>query len=171
MRYTNLQNLRGSSFEELINFTNEVYKKNNLALIQKIATPIKPIELNNKEHKISLAYFEKKSSVDYIGVVQGVPVCFDAKETALKSLPLKNIHEHQFEFMHSFQNQKGIAFLLVHFSFNDTYFYLPFNILDKFWKASKQPKGKKSIPYEELKFKITCDNVLHYLDCISRDIN
>ena len=84
MGYWHSRGLRGNSFEELINHTNEIYKKNNLALIQKIPTPIKPIELNNKNHTISLAYFEKKSTVDYIGVAQGIPICFDAKETAKK---------------------------------------------------------------------------------------
>ena len=70
--------------------------------------------------------FEKKSSVDYIGVAQGIPICFDAKETRQKSLPLKNIHEHQINFMESFEKQQGISFLIVHFLLNGKYFLLPF---------------------------------------------
>ena len=32
----------------------------------------------------------QKSTVDYIGVVQGVPVCFDAKECAYDTKDLEN---------------------------------------------------------------------------------
>ena len=75
--------LRGSALEELINRTNEKYEQNHLALIQKIPTPITPITLDKETRQITLAYFDQKSTVDYIGVVQGLPVCFDAKECAV----------------------------------------------------------------------------------------
>ena len=71
--------LRGSTLEELINRTNERYNELSLALIQKIPTPITPIQIDKSTRHITLAYFEQKSTVDYIGVVQGIPVCFDAK--------------------------------------------------------------------------------------------
>lgn len=54
---------------------------------------------------ITLAYFEQKSTVDYIGAVQGIPVCFDAKECNTDTFPLANIHEHQVEFMRCFENR------------------------------------------------------------------
>ena len=38
--------LRGSTLEDLINRTNERYMENNLALIQKIPTPITPINID-----------------------------------------------------------------------------------------------------------------------------
>ena len=38
--------LRGSTLEELINRTNELYLEKGLALIQKVPTPITPIKLN-----------------------------------------------------------------------------------------------------------------------------
>ncbi len=168
MGYWNSRGLRGNSFEELINYTNEVYKKNNLALVEKIPTPIKPIELDNKNHTISLAYFEKKSMVDYIGVVQGIPICFDAKETSKKSLPLKNIHQHQIEFMDRFEMQKGISFLLVHFLFNDTYFYLPFKTLKLAWENSDH--GRKSIAYENFEYPIALSKnyLLNYLEPLNK---
>ena len=86
--------LRGSTLEEMINLTNDMYRAKKLALIQKVPTPINPLKLNNADRTITLAYFEQKSTVDYIGVIQGVPVCFDAKETGRKSLPIQNIHKH-----------------------------------------------------------------------------
>ena len=98
MGYWNTRGLRGSALEDLINFTNEFYRQKGLALFQKIPTPITPVEVNNKKRTITLAYFGQQSTVDYMGVVQGIPVCFDAKETSLKSLPIQNIHPHQIQF-------------------------------------------------------------------------
>ena len=43
----NSRGLRGSALEELINRTNETYSGNQLALIQKIPTPITPINIED----------------------------------------------------------------------------------------------------------------------------
>ena len=84
--------LRGSSLEELINIANEAYREKKLALVQKIPTPITPIEIEPTTKRIKLAYFNQKSTVDYIGIVQGIAICFDAKECASDSFSLANIH-------------------------------------------------------------------------------
>ncbi|HCM14252.1 MAG TPA: Holliday junction resolvase RecU, partial [Lachnospiraceae bacterium] len=55
--------LRGSMLEEMINLTNIKYRENGLALIQKIPTPITPIEIDKETRHITLAYFEQKSTV------------------------------------------------------------------------------------------------------------
>ena len=68
----NSRGLRGSTLEDMINNTNEYYRQKNLALVQKIPTPITPIKIDKDSSQITLAYFEKDSTVDYIGVVQGV---------------------------------------------------------------------------------------------------
>ena len=86
--------LRGSLFEDEINRTNEKYKEQKLALIQKVPTPITPMKIDNESRHITLAYFDQKSTVDYIGVIQGIPVCFDAKECRQKTFALQNIHPH-----------------------------------------------------------------------------
>jgi recombination protein U len=107
----NSRGLRGSALEELINLTNIRYREKKLALIQKIPTPITPITIDKENRHITLAYFDEKSTVDYIGVVQGVPVCFDAKECAVDTFSLQNVHEHQINFMKEFEEQGGVAFL------------------------------------------------------------
>ena len=86
----NSRGLRGSELEELINLTNEKYREKKLALIQKIPTPIKPIQIDKTTRHITLAYFDQRSTVDYIGTVQGVPVCFDAKECRSRTFPEKD---------------------------------------------------------------------------------
>lgn len=142
--------LRGSAFEELINFSLEVYKKNKLALVQKIPTPITPIEFDKSNGHITLAYFEKKSTVDYIGVVQGVPVCFDAKECHDDRFPLQNIHEHQINFMSDFESQGGVSFFLLYFTHKNEYYYLRYKEALQFWER-KESGGLKHFKYEELK--------------------
>ena len=91
----NSRGLRGSMLEESLNMTNQRYREQKLALVQKIPTPITPINIDKASRHITLAYFEQKSTVDYMGVVQGVPVCFDAKECATDRFSINNIHEHQ----------------------------------------------------------------------------
>ncbi len=165
--------LRGSTFEEFINKTNEVYEENNLALIQKIPTPITPIEMDSKTRHITLAYFDQKSTVDYVGAIQGIPVCFDAKECNKDTFPLQNIHEHQINFMERWEKQDGIAFILIFFSERDIYYYLRYKELRSFWDRMTDG-GRKSFTIDELDeefFFSTKPNLLvPYLDMINIDL-
>ena len=145
----NSRGLRGSTLEDLLNRTNEKYLENHLGLIQKIPTPITPINIDKETRHITLAYFDQKSTVDYIGVVQGVPVCFDAKECSTDTFPLQNIHEHQVRFMEAFERQDGIAFLLIYFSARNEFYYLRFRDMIRFWERG-QSGGRKSFRYDEL---------------------
>lgn len=169
----NSRGLRGSSLEELINLTNVKYREKKIALIQKIPTPITPINIDKEHRHITLAYFEEKSTVDYIGAVQGVPVCFDAKECAVDTFSLQNVHEHQVNFMKEFEEQGGIAFLLIYYSKKDYYYYLPFKDLLEFWDRAKTG-GRKSFRFEELnpENEIQCINhvLVHYLENLAKDI-
>lgn len=140
--------LRGSALEELINETNEKYKEQGLAIVQKIPTPITPIKMNiNKQ--ITLAYFEQKSTVDYIGAVQGVPVCFDAKECKEDRFPLHNIHEHQVDFMEHFEKNGGVSFFILYYTQRDLMYYLPFDMFKFFWDRALEG-GRKSFTLDEL---------------------
>ena len=141
--------LRGSDLEDLVNRTNEEYRENGLALIQKVPTPITPVNFDKETHHITMAYFDQKSTVDYIGVVQGIPVCFDAKECHALSFPLANIHAHQYEFMKDFDAQDGIAFLLLYFSEPDVYYYMTFAELTKYMNRAKDG-GPKHFKFKEL---------------------
>ena len=124
----NSRGLRGSTLEDLINRTNEKYLTNNLALIQKIPTPITPINIDKDSRHITLAYFDQKSTVDYIGAVQGIPVCFDAKECAVDTFSLQNIHAHQVEFMEKFEKQGGVAFFLIYYTHKNVLYY-PYEVI------------------------------------------
>ncbi len=166
--------LRGCALEEYINRTNEKYLEHGLALIQKIPTPITPIKIDKASRHITLAYFERKSTVDYIGAVQGIPVCFDAKECRTDTFPLQNIHEHQVNFMENFEKQGGIAFILILYHARDEFYYLRFSKLREFWNRM-QEGGRKSFRYEELEqdfiFKTSGGLLVPYLDEIQKDLS
>lgn len=169
----NSRGLRGSMLEDMINRTNEKYEETGLALIQKVPTPITPINIDKETRHITLAYFEQKSTVDYIGAVQGIPVCFDAKECAADTFTLANIHEHQVEFMQKFEKQGGIAFFLIYYTHKDVMYYLPLEMLLYFWNRSKEG-GRKSFRYEELNPDYIIPKkgglLVPYLEAMKRDL-
>ena len=169
----NSRGLRGSSLEEMVNRTNEKYRSSGLALIQKIPTPITPVKMDKQNHQITLAYFEQRSTVDYIGVVQGIPVCFDAKECQAKSFPMANVHEHQIVFMEDFERQGGISFLLIYLGAYDLYYYMRFQELTKFWNRAKVGKSK-SVKVEELDMDYAVEVKgfqIHYLPALQKDLD
>ena len=171
----NSRGLRGSTFEEMVNRSNDFYREMKLALIQKIPTPITPVNIDKESRHITLAYFDQKSTVDYIGAVQGIPVCFDAKECATETFALDNIHPHQISFMESFEEQKGIAFLLVFFGQSDRFYYLPLRDLKVFVERA-ETGGRKSFRTDELKEEFffgeggTSGALVPYLDMIEKDL-
>ena len=169
----NTRGLRGSTLEEMINRSNEKYRENGLALIQKVPTPITPMEIDKSGSRITLAYFDQKSTVDYIGVVQGVPVCFDAKECAGTTFALQNIHHHQVEFMKDFEKQEGVAFLLINFTGLNELYYLKFSKMWEFWQRAQQG-GRKSFRHDELDPEYVIrphrSIMVPYLDMLSRDL-
>lgn len=166
--------LRGSVLEEMINMSNEVYRHKGLALIQKVPTPITPINIDKETRHITLAYFEQKSTVDYIGVVQGIPVCFDAKECSKENFSLQNLHEHQFDFMSDFEKQNGIAFIILYFTKKDEQYYIPFSDIKKYWERARTT-GPKHIKYDEIdkSYRITRSGgvLCHYLVQLQYDLN
>lgn len=169
----NTRGLRGSTLEDLINRTNDSYREKKLALIQKVPTPITPVSIEKESRHITLAYFDQKSTVDYIGAVQGIPVCFDAKECASSTFPLQNVHEHQVAFMKEFEEQGGISFIILSFTSMHEMYYLPFSHLYRFWTRMLEG-GRKSFTYEEVdkswQIRSVRDMFVHYLEPLNRDL-
>ncbi len=169
----NSRGLRGSTLEEFINRTNEFYLEKKLALIQKIPTPITPVRIDKEQRHITLAYFEQRSTVDYIGAVQGIPVCFDAKECTVDTFPLQNIHEHQIEFMKNFELQQGISFLVIYYSHKNEFYYMRLEEVLMFWNRMKEG-GRKSFRMDELDknffFSMSNGYIVPYLEGIQKDL-
>ena len=142
---------KGDAFEEIINISNKVYKRKGIALVQKIATPMKPVR---RGKQIVSAYYEEKSTLDFVGVFKGIPIAFDAKETKEKTrFPLSNIADHQIEFMKEWDKHGGITFILIHFTKLDRVYRLDWKTLYSYWNQYQENRGKRgfaSIVVEEL---------------------
>ena len=170
----NTRGLRGSALEDIINRSNDSYREKKLALIQKVPTPITPISIDKESRHITLAYFDQKSTVDYIGAVQGIPVCFDATECAVETFPLHNIHPHQIAFMREFEEQGGISFIILSYTVKNEIYYLPFDEILRFWTRMEEG-GRKSFTYEEVdkswQIRSCRDIFVHYLEMIQKDLD
>ena len=166
--------LRGSTLEEFINHTNERYTEMGLALIQKIPTPITPVKIDQEHRHITLAYFDKISTVDYIGAVQGIPVCFDAKECKADTFPLQNIHEHQVDF-HGEIRETGRHLFPAHILQHERRTLLYEIRTDPPVLGRGQRGGRKSFRYEELEpgwfMEFRQGYFIPYLDMIQKDLD
>lgn len=144
---------RGMSFETLIEYANTQYQAKGIAIMQKIPTPVKVIRDGKR---IVSAFHAKQSTVDFIGLANGVPIAFDAKSTRNKtSFPLANIEQHQIDFMQRWQEHGGVAFLLVEFAELGEVYRLDMSDLLK-WR-DVATTGRKSIPV--LFFRESCRRV------------
>ncbi len=134
---------RGMLLESDINETNKYYLENDIAIIYKKPTPIKILKLDYNTNKITNAYFETQSTLDYNGIYKGKYIEFDAKETQSKtSFPIKNIHAHQIEHLKRIIKHGGIGFLIVRFNLLDKTFLLMGKDLLNFLNEEE----RKSIP-------------------------
>ena len=145
MSYAN----RGKGLEQMIEYSNNVYRQKGVATVQKIPTPVKVLNVN-RNGKLT-GFYEKKSTVDYIGVWQGTGICFDAKETKIETrFDLSNVKDHQYGYMKDWHESGGLSFLIVSFVTLDEIYYLPFEKL-RYWK---EEADRKSIPYDEFEWAI-----------------
>ena len=136
---------RGMSLEDDINISNEYYRTNNIALIYKKPTPIKISQVDYNRNRITEAFFESPSTLDYNGIYKGKYIEFDAKETQSKtSFALANIHKHQIEHMKNVLLHGGITFLVVRFNTLNKNYCLFGDELFLFMENNK----RKSIPLE-----------------------
>lgn len=138
---------RGMSFEAAINDSNQYYLSRGIAVIHKKPTPVQIVKVDYPKRsraKIVEAYFRQASTTDYSGVFKGHYIDFEAKETRQKTaMPMKNFHAHQIEHMTQVVAQKGICFVLLHFSTLKETYLLPAPALIAFYQIDK---GSKSMP-------------------------
>ncbi|GAB2558339.1 Holliday junction resolvase RecU [Gracilibacillus alcaliphilus] len=140
---------RGMELENLINYTNQVYKNKGTALIDKVPTPVKV--LRKRGNRITEGFYENKSTVDYQGVYKGQAICFEAKSTTALRLPLKNIHKHQIDYLHEAQKLGAICFFIVEFTAQREVYLAPFDFIH-LAVINADKGGRKSIPYDDFNY-------------------
>lgn len=113
----------GMAFEGDVSKSCDYYRLNDIALIYKRPTPIKIVKMNkDKPGMISEAYFESKSTTDYVGIYKGKYIDFECKETIHDTVPYHMIREQQYDHLRKVIKMGGIAFFLVSFkSFDEVY--------------------------------------------------
>jgi recombination protein U len=130
----------GMQLEQEINSSNLVYQLKGIAVVQKVATPMKKIS--------GKAIYSEKSTVDFIGCLNGRGLAFEAKETKERtSFPLRNVHDHQVRYLKRYKDCGGYAFFLVRFVKHQETYILPIKEFIK-WHSAVPNGGRKSIPYE-----------------------
>lgn len=140
----------GKAFEQMIERTNEKYKRRGIANIEKVPTP-------TSVNRQGQGYYKDKSIVDFVGFyvlpqkdeteqLRFMPVAFDAKETKDKNkFPLSSIKKHQYEFLkmrHKFGTE---AFILINCVRHRKIYRLGFEELHRRWKGWKSKEG---VPYD-----------------------
>lgn len=143
---------RGMSLELLVNYANATYMQGEKAVVFKVPTPTKVLYKNYNGYRMPIkAFHESKAWLDYVGVVKGIAVTFDAKETKNKTnFPLKNIKPHQIYAMDQWNKCGGESFLIVSFKTMNEIYLMPSNIVLCLYKLSLEG-GRKSIPYKQFK--------------------
>lgn len=167
----------GDKLEKEIEKTNEYYRKNKIALINKVATPTTVIR---RGKRIVSAFFSEQSTLDYVGVYKGVAISFDAKRTQENRFPLSNIQDHQLKFMKEWNEQGGYTFLLIHMAKADKYILLEYEKLLIFVQLKEYnqdengntKRGFASITLEDLLKhgeEITINgNLIDYMEIVKR---
>ncbi len=161
---------RGMDLENIIKMANQTYMKEGMAAVFKVPTPTKVLYKNCNGYRVPIkAFYDSKSWLDYVGVVDGKAVTFDAKETKNRtSFPLSNIKPHQVNAMKCWNQCGGISFLIVHFKSQDKYYLMSSEFIIHSFEESLKG-GRKSISFinfQKEAFQITSGNHT-YLDWLT----
>lgn len=147
MKNRNMAN-RGMGLEHMVEHANAQYAAKGWAVVQKTPTSVKVFR---RSSEIVSAVHDKKSTVDFVGVANGRAIAFDAKSCKATRFPLKNIHDHQIEFMRKWQQQGGEAFLLIEMEAYRAIFYAPLDrVLAFILRAEGGKRGTASLTLDDM---------------------
>lgn len=136
---------RGEAFERMIDHSCAIYAKQKIALIEKTPEAMKVVK-RNADGKTFTAVFEKKSQVDYKGLLNtGRAVAFDAKHTSDKKFNISRVEEHQRKMLRDVAEMGGIAFVLVSIEFK-RFYRLPIEWIEQKFSS----ETKRTYTEEEL---------------------
>lgn len=137
----------GAMLEEMLKKSCEYYKFQGIALLHKVPTPWS-VSYDKRTFKVIRAHPEEKSSVDFEGIWHGRSVAFEAKSTReRKRFDMKNIKQHQMDYLRQHQEQGGISFFIIEFAKIGEIYLVWYDQVAEWWDDMKEG-GRKSIPYE-----------------------
>lgn len=116
IRESMIKSNMGMVFESDVTKSCDFYREQKIADIYKRPTPIKVVKMSKtKKGMIEEAYFEEKSTTDYVGIYKGKYIDFECKETIHDEIPYHMIREQQYRHLESIISYGGIGFFLVSF--------------------------------------------------------
>ncbi len=116
VRESMIKSNMGMAFESDVTKSCDFYREKGLADIYKRPTPIKVVKMSKtKNGMIEEAYFEEKSTTDYVGIYKGRYIDFECKETIHDEIPYHMIREQQYRHLENIMRLGGIGFFLVSF--------------------------------------------------------
>lgn len=134
----------GMAFESDISKCCDYYRSKGIADIYKRPTPIKVVKMSKaKPGMIEEAYFEAKSTTDYVGIYKGKYIDFECKETIHDSVPYHMIREQQYEHLAFIDSLGGIGFFLVSFKSYQEVYLMKASIILEAIKEKKHPGFKR----------------------------
>lgn len=116
IRESMIKSNMGMQFESDVTKSCDFYREKGLCDIYKRPTPIKVVKMS-KTHpgQIEEAYFEEKSTTDYVGIYKGRYIDFECKETIHETIPYHMIRPQQYRHLENIIRLGGIGFFLVSF--------------------------------------------------------
>ena len=109
---------RGKWLETAIENAAAVAAKRGEGALVKLATPyLLPKDGPGGTQRI----LRQRSTVDFVGVVAGVPVAFDAKAAESEYVAVKRLQDHQAQFLIDFKRAGGIGAVLIAFGVGRAY--------------------------------------------------
>ena len=144
-----------NDLETRVRKANLKYRKNKIAVIQKLEVPIRMTTQGMVATLSTVDFYGEYSYVNN-GTKIAVPIAFEAKETlSTTSFPLANIHQHQLEYLKLWTHIGGDGFFLMHFKklYPDKAFVTPIELIDSYWNSNK----RKSIPIADFKIEWLAD--------------
>lgn len=134
----------GMAFESDVSKSCDFYREKGLADIYKRPTPIKVVKMSKtKKGMIEEAYFQEKSTTDYVGIYRGKYIDFECKETIHDEVPYHMIREQQFRHLELITKLGGIGFFLVSFKKVQEVYLMPATIILEEIKLKKHPGFKR----------------------------
>lgn len=138
---------RGQPFENLLDYTNAIYERKGIALINKRPTPVKV--LRARGNRVLSGVYDRKSTVDYDGFYKGYGIAFEAKSTKLPRLNLSAVTDHQIRYLKNAEKHGAVSFLIIDLRRLDEVYVLSNQTLQEYVKNAKKG-GRKSIPIDDI---------------------
>ncbi|MDR0856924.1 MAG: Holliday junction resolvase RecU [Mycoplasmataceae bacterium] len=163
---TNNKSNLGMYAEALMNRTCDFYKDRGIALIEKREIPIKITK--NLNDSMIIGKLLKKSTVDYVGSVDGRRFEIEVKQTKNNNWSIDMLQEHQYNYLLSLKKFKIDGYVLVYFSQQEEFYLLDIEWIHK----TIQNQKTRTIKYEKIssenkKIPITFPGIIDILTVIN----